>query len=110
MRPSGAASSRSLDRPSTQEVKLMKSWKFVPIAALAGALSVASLSGGSAQTTSHQMHGVESEAGKAYMGAMQRMMDEMGKMEMTGDAGKDFAMMMIPHHQSAIDMAEAYLE
>ena len=88
----------------------MKKSRFLQAAALAAAVSVASLAGGSAQTTDHQMHGVESEAGKVYMEAMQKMMDAMGSMEMTGDAGVDFAMMMIPHHQSAIDMAEAYLE
>jgi uncharacterized protein (DUF305 family) len=38
--------------------------------------------------------------------AMNKMMDEMKGMKMTGDADKDFVMMMIPHHQSAIDMAE----
>ena len=87
----------------------MKLWKLVNAAALAAALSVAALSSGSAQMN-HQMQGVESESNKAYMAAMQKMMDDMGKMEMTGDAGKDFAMMMIPHHQSAIAMAEAYLQ
>ena len=30
-------------------------------------------------------------------------------MKMSGKPGVDFAMMMIPHHQSAIDMAKAYL-
>ena len=44
------------------------------------------------------------------MDAMQTMMEGMAAMEMSGDADNDFAMMMIPHHQSAIDMAEAYLE
>jgi uncharacterized protein (DUF305 family) len=44
------------------------------------------------------------------MDAMQTMMDDMASMEMTGDPARDFALMMIPHHQSAIDMAEAYLE
>ena len=29
---------------------------------------------------------------------------------MTGKPGLDFAQMMVPHHQSAIDMAKAYLE
>lgn len=77
---------------------------------LAIALSVASLTTGFAQNSGHQMPGVESESGQAYMDAMQTMMEGMASIEMTGDAGVDFAMMMIPHHQSAIDMAEAYLE
>ena len=33
----------------------------------------------------------------------------MTAMTMTGKPGVDFALMMIPHHQSAIDMAKAYL-
>jgi hypothetical protein len=51
-----------------------------------------------------------SESAQAYMDAMQTMMEDMETMEMTGDPGADFAIMMIPHHQSAIDMAEAYLK
>jgi uncharacterized protein (DUF305 family) len=43
------------------------------------------------------------------MDAMTTMNDDMEKMEMSGEAGIDFALMMIPHHQSAIDMARAYL-
>jgi Ca2+-binding EF-hand superfamily protein len=49
-------------------------------------------------------------ASQAYMGAMQTMMEDMAGMEMTGDPARDFALMMIPHHQSAIDMAEALLQ
>ncbi|HUE46309.1 MAG TPA: DUF305 domain-containing protein [Aestuariivirgaceae bacterium] len=51
-----------------------------------------------------------SESAQAYMDAMQTMMDGMEGMEMKGEPNADFALMMIPHHQSAIDMAEAYLE
>jgi hypothetical protein len=49
-------------------------------------------------------------ASQAFMDAMETMMEGMAGMEMTGDAAIDFALMMIPHHQSAIDMAEAFLE
>jgi uncharacterized protein (DUF305 family) len=31
-------------------------------------------------------------------------------MQSTGDADKDFVMMMIPHHQGAIDMAKVELK
>src|SRR6476660_1817659 len=44
------------------------------------------------------------------------MMESMSKMDrdmvaapMTGDPNHDFATMMIPHHQGAIDMAKAFL-
>ena len=57
-----------------------------------------------------QMDHALSESAQAYMDAMQTMMDGMESMEMTGDPARDFALMMIPHHQSAIDMAEAFLQ
>lgn len=50
-----------------------------------------------------------SMAQKAFVDAHQKMMGAMSK-PMTGDADKDFAMMMIPHHQSAIDMAKVELQ
>ena len=37
--------------------------------------------------------------------AMNKMMQKMKAMKMTGDPDKDFAMMMIEHHQGAIDAA-----
>ena len=40
--------------------------------------------------------------------AMQKMMQDM-HMESTGDPDKDFARMMIPHHQGAIDMAKVVI-
>lgn len=50
-----------------------------------------------------------SEADRGYMKAMQAMQQSMMKAEMTGDASGDFAGMMIPHHQSAIDMVDVLL-
>lgn len=50
-----------------------------------------------------------SAASTAYMEAMDKMDADMDAMKMTGKPGADFAKMMIPHHQSAIDMAKAYL-
>ena len=38
-----------------------------------------------------------------------QMKEEMNTMTMTGDFDLDFATMMIPHHQSAVEMAEMYL-
>ena len=37
---------------------------------------------------------------------MKTMMDKMMGMQMTGNTDKDFVMMMIPHHESAVTMAE----
>jgi uncharacterized protein (DUF305 family) len=53
---------------------------------------------------------MEGPAGEAYMKAMMAMHEKMTSMKPTGDADKDFVMMMIPHHQAAVDMAKAQLE
>lgn len=67
---------------------------------------------------SHAGHGTEAgqamamspgTPSAAYMDAMGRMDEAMTGMTMTGKPGVDFATMMIPHHQSAVDMAKAYL-
>lgn len=50
------------------------------------------------------------ESAQAYMAAMNKLFEEMSAMQMTGDPDMDFAMMMIPHHQSAIAMAEELLK
>ena len=46
---------------------------------------------------------------QGYMGAMDTMMQSMPT-ESSGDVDADFLLMMIPHHQSAIDMARIELE
>lgn len=51
---------------------------------------------------SDEMHGELAKTMKA-------MMDKMHTMKMTGNADKDFVMMMIPHHESAVKMAQAEL-
>ncbi len=60
-------------------------------------------------------HGASSQPGsptasQRMMQAMDTMHQAMAKEPMTGRPGLDFARMMIPHHQSAIDMARAYLD
>lgn len=45
----------------------------------------------------------------AMEAAMARMHDAMMSVSPTGDPDRDFAAMMIPHHQGAIDMAEIEL-
>ena len=42
-------------------------------------------------------------------GSMERMDRQMAKAPMNGNVDHDFAFMMIPHHQGAIDMAKAEL-
>lgn len=58
----------------------------------------------------HGGHMGDGGASHSYMQAMKSMHDGMAGMELTGKPGVDFALMMIPHHQSAIEMAKAYLE
>ena len=59
----------------------------------------------------HSGHSGPSDGPMAgYMGTMDRMMDSMNGMTSSGDADADFLLMMIPHHQSAIDMAKVELE
>lgn len=75
---------------------------------IAAALFAATLAGAAFAQT-HSEHGAMSPASQAYMDAMTKMDTDMKVMKMTGKPGADFALMMIPHHQSAIDMAKAYL-
>ncbi|MFI5451530.1 DUF305 domain-containing protein [Pedobacter sp. UC225_61] len=41
--------------------------------------------------------------------SMNPMMDAMSKVKLTNNIENDFVALMIPHHQSAVDMAKAYL-
>lgn len=63
----------------------------------------------------HAGHGAPAAATAAagaaterYRAAMERM--HAATVETTGDPAGDFARMMIPHHESAVEMARAYLE
>ncbi len=49
-------------------------------------------------------------ASRAYMDSMRNMNHAMMGRRMTGDADRDFASMMIAHHQGAIDMARVELQ
>lgn len=61
-------------------------------------------------TTASQTPLKEAEAfKKALSASMTPMMDGMAKVKLTNDIDQDFVALMIPHHQSAVDMAKAYL-
>ncbi|MCC6735142.1 MAG: DUF305 domain-containing protein [Bauldia sp.] len=51
----------------------------------------------------------ETPATTAYLAAHDAMMAAM-HVELTGDPDRDFVLMMIPHHQGAVDMARVVLE
>lgn len=46
---------------------------------------------------------------RALNASMRPMMDSMSQIKPTGSLQKDFIALMIPHHQSAVEMAKAYL-
>src|SRR5688500_17064088 len=47
-----------------------------------------------------------SQLSDGLMGSMNKMMQEMKGMQMTGDPDHDFASMMLKHHNGAIDMSQ----
>jgi uncharacterized protein (DUF305 family) len=58
-----------------------------------------------------QMHGpgLQTPAGRGFMSAMEKMQRDMN-MSLTGNPDRDFAMIMIPHHQSAVEMAQVLVQ
>lgn len=59
-----------------------------------------------AQTTSPQVP--QGGGSPAMQAAMERMQRDMAAMRMTGDADRDWAMMMRRHHEAAIEMSRAH--
>lgn len=105
--------------------RFIQTLKFVPAIVatlLAGAMSMGSVhaQGMSSQNKSphaaHQAHGAMHKAdgmsADAGQGAfelkesMNKAMQSMQQMGMSGDVDKDFAMMMKMHHEQAVDMAK----
>ena len=56
-----------------------------------------------------EMSDVAAQFMEAMQLSMSRMQDGMTSAPMNGDVDHDFAAMMLPHHQGAIDMAKAEL-
>lgn len=52
----------------------------------------------------------EAGATAAMMQSMDRMHAEMNELRVSGDIDRDFVALMVPHHQSGVDMARVYLE
>ena len=60
--------------------------------------------------TASQKPSTSADKFKAALAAsMNPMMDGMSKVKLTNNIENDFVALMIPHHQSAVDMAKAYL-
>ncbi len=57
-----------------------------------------------------KMDAADSAFSQAMDASMKKMDHDMASGKMTGDPDHDFVVMMIPHHQGAIDMAEVELK
>ena len=64
---------------------------------------------GAEDMKSMAMKPATSPADKAYAASMKSMMDGM-HVKPTGNPDADFVLMMLPHHQGAIDMAKVELQ
>ena len=74
----------------------------------ASAQTASPTTGASASKASSASHDMSSHSGDMKK-SMENMSAQMASTPMTGDADRDFAVMMKIHHQGAIDMAQAQL-
>jgi uncharacterized protein (DUF305 family) len=101
-------SEASLRRRSLQKERIMnKSTIFVTMAM--SAFFSTALSAGAEDMKGMTMKPPTSPADKAFAASMKTMMNGMN-VKPTGKPDADFARMMIPHHQGAIDMAKVELQ
>jgi uncharacterized protein (DUF305 family) len=88
---------------------------FAAVIAVSAVVPMTPVSGFAQSATDHDMNAMSGENGgtspaaQAYMRAMDKMHEAMGKITYTGNADVDFVRSMIPHHQAAIDMAKALI-
>ncbi|UDL96270.1 DUF305 domain-containing protein [Lichenihabitans sp. PAMC28606] len=78
---------------------------YLTIAAAIALMGIPALARADDMSKSMDMGAQTSPADKAFMASMQTMMKNMD-VKPTGKTDKDFVMMMMPHHQGAIDMAK----
>ena len=87
--------------------KLTRGFCLLPITVLFLSSSFMSLAQAETLTTkSAHEHKQVVEGSHEMKNSMNTGMEEMQKMEMSGNVDKDFAMMMKIHHQQALDMAK----
>jgi uncharacterized protein (DUF305 family) len=88
--------------------RMMEKWMFLAATAMSAFFSTA-LSAGAEDMKGMTMKPATSPADKAFAASMKTMMNGMN-VKPTGKPDADFARMMIPHHQGAIDMAKIELQ
>jgi uncharacterized protein (DUF305 family) len=87
---------------------MMNKWMFLMAMAMSAFFSTAQ-SAGAEDMKGMTMKPATSPADKAFVASMKTMMNGMS-VKPTGKPDADFARMMIPHHQGAIDMAKIELQ
>jgi uncharacterized protein (DUF305 family) len=83
--------------------------KYFFAAAIAIAVPLLAFAQGMPAMPGMNMPAAENPADAAYMAAHDTMMANM-HVDLTGNPDRDFVLLMIPHHQGAIDMARVLLE